>query len=237
MSADRKLAAVINEKLRLSIGPPPVARAIGTVVGLVFAAVGAAFAVIPFVADQFLRDLTGAGDNCTSTSDIAGIPPDLLPPDLQVCTNGNGWLHDGLGPYRLIGLAGAPFALLGLYLVVKALRTAAWLDGSTLRVRGALGIRAVNLATADVTAAVITHRTTNDIGHTTITQIPTLAARDPETGRKISLPLQGLGQPTLPPPELRALADAMSATRPTSDGDVHVIAGQLRAMAGNPLGL
>jgi hypothetical protein len=218
---------VINEKRRLSIGPPPVARAIGTVVGLVFAAVGVAFAVFPFVADRFLRDLTGAADTCTSTTDIAGIPPDLLPPDLQVCAAGTGWLHDGLGPYRLIGLVGIPFALLGLYLAVKALRTAAWLDGTTLQVRGALGIRAVNLSTADITAAVVTHRTTDDGGHTTITQIPTLGARDPETGRKVSLPLQGMG----------TLADAITVGRPTTDGDVQVIAGQLRAMAGNPLGL
>ena len=233
----RKLAAVINEKLRLSVGPPPVARAVGIVVGLVFAAVGLAFAVIPFVADRFLRDLTGVTDNCASTADIAGIPPDLLPPDLRVCADGAAWLHDGLGPYRLIGLAGIPFALLGLYLAVKALRTAAWLDGTMLQVRGALGVRAVNLSTADITAAVVTHRTTNDNGRTSISQIPTLAARDPETGRKVDLPLQGIGMPTLPPTELRALANAMTAGRPTSDGDVQVIAGQLRTMATNPLGL
>jgi hypothetical protein len=235
---------MINEKWRLSIGAPPVARAIGVVAGLFFAAVGTAFAVIPLAADRALADLTGFGDGTGGCADTDGIPAEYLPAGVSGCGTGfSAWLHGGLGPLKLIGLIGIPFALLGVVMVLRTLRTAAWLDGTTLRMRGAFRSRSVDLATAAVTAGVSTHRNSDGDGHVTLSRVPMLVARDPQSGRTLSLPLQGMGLDHLPPRELRLLADAMTAGRPTAgphagpDVDVHRVAAQLREMADNPLQL
>jgi hypothetical protein len=68
--------------------------------------------------------------------------------------------------------------------------------------------------------------------------VPTLIAEDRATGRSVTIPLESGHGGQLPPFELRALADAMTVGRSTDgrDHDVHTIAGQLRAMAENPLG-
>jgi hypothetical protein len=231
---------MINEKWRLSIGAPPVARAIGVVAGLIFAAVGTAFAVLPLAADGMLADLTGFGDGGESCVDTGGIPARYLPAGVSGCDHGfSAWLHGGLGPMKLIGLVGIPFALLGIVMVLRTLRTAAWLEGTTLRMRGAFRSRSVDLATATVTAGMSTHRNSDGDGHVTVSRVPMLVARDRGSGRTISLPLQGQGLDHLPPRELRLLADAMTTGRPAAgpDADVHRAAAQLREMAENPLQL
>ncbi len=235
-------AAVINERLRLSVGAPPVQRALGVAFGLLFAAMGAAFVLLPLLADGGLRRLTGAADTCEFTADdVSGLPPDLLPPGAASCGSSGGfWGADGigLGPLRFIGLCGIPFVLLGLYLVLQVLRTAAWLDGTTAQVRGAFGTRAVDLATAEVTAGAVHYRRQQDTVHEHVERVPTLVARDRESGRRVTIPLRGGDGGSLPPHELRALAGAMSIGRSTDgrDADVLTLAGQLRAMADNPLG-
>jgi hypothetical protein len=123
-------------------------------------------------------------------------------------------------------------------MVLRILRHGAWLDGTTASVRGALLTRSVDLATADVTAGTIAYRSNRDTAYETVHRLPTIIARDPGTGRKVTVPLQSTGLVALPPYELRALADAMTVGRST-DGrgaDVHTIARQLRQMAENPLG-
>jgi hypothetical protein len=206
--------------------------------GLLFAAMGAAFVLLPLLADGGLRRLTGAADTCEFTADdVSDLPPDLLPPGAASCGSSGGD-GIGLGPLRFIGLCGIPFVLLGLYLVLQVLRTAAWLDGTTAQVRGAFGTRAVDLATAEVTAGAVHYRRQQDTVHEHVERVPTLVARDRESGRRVTIPLRGGDGGSLPPHELRALAGAMSIGRSTDgrDADVLTLAGQLRAMADNPLG-
>jgi len=218
----------MDEKLRLSAGASGPARVIGVVAGLLFAAVGTAFAALPLIADGYLRRLDSVG----SCAALPGIPPESLPAGLQSCDSLPDMSAGGLGPVRFVGLAGVPFALLGIYLVLRMLRAAAWLDGTTLRVRQAIGTRSVDLARADVHVDLVTTRTT-DGGRLVIAQIPTLVARDPTTGRRVAVSLR------LPGYELRRLADAMTLGRPGlgRDADAHVIAGQLRELAEDPLQL
>ncbi|RZU73457.1 hypothetical protein EV384_1861 [Micromonospora kangleipakensis] len=217
-----------NEKLRLSVGAAPGQRVFAAVVGVLFAGFGTVFVLLPVLADRLLGRLTGFGDPLPSYDEARDLPPGMLPPDLAGGT-------ETPGPGRLIGLCGVPFVLLGLYLVLRVLRTAAWLEETRASVRGALGTRTVDLATAEVTAGAVAQR----IGDESVVRVPTVVARDRGTGRRVTIPLQGMGLATLPPYELRALADAITAGRPTGgrDADAHVLAGQLRTMAGNPLGL
>ena len=219
----------MSEKLRLSATPPLLGRAIGVFVGLMFVVVGTAFAVLPLVADGWLRELTGNGGG-GSCDGVAGLPPDALPPELRDCAGLPGPDTAGLGPIRFIGLIGIPFALIGIYTVVRVLRSAAWLDGTRLHVRQAFTSRQVDLATADVSVDLVTRRTTHD-GHLVIHQVPTLIARDLEAPRPVRLPL------LLPVAELRALSEAIAAGRAPEgrDRDALLVADQLRAAADNPL--
>ncbi|MFC4020424.1 hypothetical protein ACFOW4_21120 [Micromonospora sp. GCM10011542] len=224
-----------NEPLRLSVGASPGQRAVTVLAGAFCAAVGLVFVALPLLADGLLRRMTGPGDTFASYESARDVPPGLLPPGLS---DGGGGGEAGLGPGRLVGLCGLPFALLGLYLVLRVLRTAAWLDGTRARVRGAFGSRTVDLATADIEAGMVTYRQARDGRRDTVQRVPTLVARDPETRRRITIPLRGMGLATLPPYQLRALADAMTAGRPAGgrDGEAHALAAQLRAMAERPLG-
>jgi hypothetical protein len=227
---------VINEKRRLSIGGTPGLRVVQAVFGLVFAAIGSTFVLLPLVADGLLRRWTGADEGCTFEGDISSLPPgfpDCASPDV-------GWFgNGGIGPARFIGLCGVPFVLIGLYLAVKGLRTAVWLDGTQISVRGALGTRTVDLATAEITAGATTVRQERSVGPDRIHRLPTIVARDPGSGRRVEIPLYQAGSAQLPPPELRALAEAMTRNRPSGgdNGDVHNLARQVRTMAENPLGL
>jgi hypothetical protein len=220
---------VTNDKMQLSVGAAAGQRVFAAVVGVLVTAFGAVFVLLPIFADRLLARLTGTGDPFPSYEDARDLPPGMLPPEL------NGATGSPLGPARFVGLCGLPFVLLGLYLLLRMLRTAAWLDGTRATVRGALGARTVDLATAEVQGGAVVHRAGDDA----VVRIPTLVARDRDTGRRVTIPLQGMGLATLPPHELRALADAISAGRPNDgrDADAQVLAGQLRTMAGNPLGL
>ena len=192
----------MTEKLRLSVTPPLAARVIGVVAGLIFVVVGVAFVVLPLIADGRLRDLAGGdGGSCDG---LQGLPPAALPPDLRGCADlpAVGLPDSGLGPVRFVGLIGVPLALLGIYFVVRVLRTAAWLDGTTLQIRYAVTTRRADLSTGRVSIDQITRRTTGE-GRPTIRQVPTLIARDAGVRTPIRLPL------LLPAGELRALADAV----------------------------
>lgn len=219
----------MSEKLRLSATPPLLGRAIGVFVGLMFVVVGTVFAVLPLVADGWLRQLTG-NDGDRSCDGLTGLPPDALPPELRDCAGLPGPGTAGLGPIRFIGLIGLPFAVIGLYTIVRVLRTAAWLDGTRLHVRQAFTSRQVDLASAEVSIDLVTRRTTDD-GHVVIRQVPTLIARELDARRPIQLPL------LLPVAELRALSEAIAAGRATEgrDRDALLVADQLRAAADNPL--
>lgn len=141
-------------------------------------------------------------------------------------------------PYlRIAGLVCAlPFALFFGYLVLRMLRSRAWLDGTTLVQQGALSRRRVDLATADVTGDTVTHTGTSG-QYRYIYTIAAVAARDPSTGARVKIPLRAQGLKRLPAGELVALADAIMVTRrpgAPSFANAAAIATRLREMAANP---
>ncbi|MCW3814724.1 hypothetical protein ONA91_09680 [Micromonospora sp. DR5-3] len=215
-----------DEKIRLSVGAAPGQRAFAAVAGVLCTAFGAVFVLLPIFAGPLLSRLTGYGDPFPSYDEARDLPPGMLPPALNDPASP--------GSFRFVGLCGLPFVLLGLYLLLRVLRTAAWLEGTRASVRGALGTRTVDLATAEVRGGALAYRGGDDA----VLRVPTVIARDRDTGRRVTIPLQGMGLATLPSNELRALADAITTGRPNEgrDADVHVLAGRLRDMAGDPLG-
>jgi len=224
---------MIERSLRLSNGPGVAGRVIGVAAGAVFVVGGSLFAVMASIGDRFVDGLTGTGD-CTDPGDLGGLPRSALPPDMVVCS---GPASEHLGVIGLAGLVlGGGLAVLGLFVAVRWLRAAAWLDGAVLRVRGAVRSRRVDLATAEVTLGTVTH-TSDDDGIRRVRRVPTLVARDPAGGRPVRLALSGGGLDRLPPAELRALGDAVTASRPVSQADAWRVASQLQQMADNPLDL
>ncbi|MFB9358927.1 hypothetical protein [Actinoplanes nipponensis] len=226
---------MISERQQLSIGAPPAQKALGAVFGVLFAAAGAAFTLLPFVVDGWLQHAFGADESCPTSAEVSGIPPELLPPSVRECIADGSWFAgaDGFGPWRLIGLLGIPFMLVGLYLAAGALRTAAWLEGSRATVRTALRTRTVDLATATVTPGATTYRRNRGTAGETTVQAPALIAAD-ATGTRITIPLHAMGLAQLPGPQLRALAEALGGN---PDQDARSMAVQLRTMADHPLGL
>jgi hypothetical protein len=104
------------------------------------------------------------------------------------------------------------------YVMLGVLRTGAWLDGTTLRMRVGFRTTSVDLATADI------HRGLHG---------KTLVARDPRSRSTLTLTLQGPGSVRLPSAQLRAVAGAISQgqARATSTDDPVVVADQLRDLA------
>ncbi|MEV4497539.1 hypothetical protein AB0J84_17825 [Micromonospora arborensis] len=221
-----------NQDLRLSVGASPGQRTMAVLFGVFSAAVGAAFVVLPLIAAGLLDRLTGPGDPFASYEEARDLPPGMLPPALQDSGSGGG----ESGPGAFIGLCGLPFVVLGIYLVLRVLRTAAWLDGSRARVRGALRTRSVDLATARIDAGAVSYRDAGDDYPAAGQRVPTIIATDQQNGRRVTIPLRGMGLGSLPPSELRALADAITTGRPVDgrDGDAHVVANQLRRLAEQP---
>ncbi|MEU7798020.1 hypothetical protein AB0B10_01995 [Micromonospora arborensis] len=221
-----------NQDLRLSVGASPGQRTMAVLFGVFIATVGAAFVVLPLIAGRLLDRLTGPGDPFASYEEARDLPPGMLPPALQDSGNGGG----ASGPGLFIGLCGLPFVVLGIYLVLRVLRTAAWLDGSRARVRGAFRTRSVDLATARIDAGAVSYRDARDDYPEAGQRVPTIIATDQENGRRVTIPLRGMGLGSLPPSELRALADAITTGRPVDgrDGDAHAVANQLRRLAEQP---
>ncbi|MET8356404.1 hypothetical protein [Micromonospora sp. NPDC005171] len=216
-----------NQELRLSVGASPGQRVVAVVAGVLLAAVGAAFVALPLVADGLLRRLTGPGDAFASYEEARDLPPGLLPPGLRDSADPQS------GPSPFLGLCGLPFVLLGLYLVLRVLRTAAWLDGSRARVRGALRTRTVDLATARIESGVVSYREADDDGPAGGPQVRGLLATNRGSTRAVTIPLRGMGLPSLPPSELRALAEAITTGRPGDgrDTDAHAVAEHLHRLA------
>lgn len=122
----------------------------------------------------------------------------------------------------------AGFALLiaatAAFAGLSAVRSRARLDGSVL-VLTWLWTRRCDLATAEVT---LDHVRENPLNGP---NIPRLVARDPGTGRTLRLELRTNAGGLLPPPELHALADAMTATPRPTDSPAQRHAAHLRALA------
>ncbi|MFG2051250.1 hypothetical protein ACGFIW_27950 [Micromonospora sp. NPDC048935] len=216
-----------NQELRLSVGASPAQRTWAVVVGVFVAAVAAAFVALPLVAGGLLGRLSGPGDPFSSYEEARDVPPGMLPPALRDSAGG----AEQAGPSPFVGLCGLPFVLLGIYLVLRVLRTAAWLEGSHVRVRGAFRTRGVDLATARIDVAALSHDEPGDDLPAARRRTPALIATDPVDGRRVTVALRGL-----PPSELSALADAITSARPVDgrDGDTHAVARQVRRLAERP---
>lgn len=147
-----------------------------------------------------------------------------------------GWVVAGLvalGLWTLLGWG-----------VLRGLRAAAWLEHTTLVVRGAVRTRRCDLATARVTLDSVPETTTVSSGQSAISvptgrRLPRLVAYDARTGRSVRLMLVERGnRGWLWPHKLRALADAvLAAPRPQPEAAwAWRAAATLRAMAGDPTG-
>ncbi|MCX5069395.1 hypothetical protein OOJ91_26465 [Micromonospora lupini] len=214
-----------NQQLRLSVGASAGQRTVAVVTGVLVAAVGAAFVLAPLLAGGLLRRLTGPGDGFASYEEARDLPPGMLPPALRDSGSASG------GPGPLLGLCGLPFVLLGVYLVLRVLRTAAWLDGSRVRVRGAIRSRTVDLAIASIDSR--PHREMGVDPSAAAGRSPAVVVTDRASGHRVTIPLRGMGLPVLPPSELRALADAFAAGRPGGEpsDDARTLAADLRRLA------
>jgi hypothetical protein len=134
------------------------------------------------------------------------------------------------------GIAGAACALLVLavavYLMLRGLRTGAWLEGSVLHVRGAVGTKRRDLSTARISGGTRWKTAEGKGGE----RVQVLIAADPETGKSLTLPLRGRGKPMLPAEQLRMLANAITNQRVRSGDDdpAFVVAERLRSFARDP---
>lgn len=134
------------------------------------------------------------------------------------------------------GIAGAACALLvvavAAYLMLRVLRTGAWLEGSVLHVRGAAGTKRRDLATAKISGGTRWKSAEGKSGE----RVQVLIAADPDTGKSLTLPLRGRGKPMLPAEQLRMLANAITNQRARSGDDdpAFVIAERLRSFARDP---
>ncbi|MET8528033.1 hypothetical protein [Micromonospora sp. NPDC005172] len=210
-----------NQELRLSVGASAGQRTLAVVTGVLVAAIGAAFVLVPLLAGGLLRRLTGPGDGFASYEDARDLPPGMLPPALR---------ESGGDPGRglFLGLCGLPFVLLGVYLVLRVLRTAAWLDGTRVYVRGALRSRTVDLATAAVDPG--SYREAGEDAPARGDR-SAIVVTDRVSGQRATIPLRGMGLSILPPSELRALADAFVAGGAEAAPGARAVAAELRRLA------
>jgi hypothetical protein len=202
---------MIDRVTRLSVNTSAAGRVIGVVFGLVFAGFGMVFAAVVWTVARGI----------SSCMDVTGIPSGLLPTDCFDMSTYFGYSS----PAQLFALVGVFFAVVGLLMVVASVRHGAWLDGTTLITRGVRKRRA-DLATADISAGVVTSSADDD----RVRRSRVLTARAGGTSARLTLD-------RLPPSELRLLAAAISEGRPSTDADALRVADQLRQMADNPLEL
>lgn len=199
-------------RVKLSIGASGPVKTLTFVIALIMLSISAYIALIAFG--------LAYGARTTVTSSLN---------DGQYHIDENGNLVPGPGdaePASRVeltgGIVGAVCALLVIavaaYLVLRVFRSSAWLEGSVLHVRGALGTRQQDLATAMVSG-----------GPHLIT------AKDPGTGKTLTLPLRS-GQAMLPAEELRMLANAItnSRTRRGEDDTAFLMAEHLRKVSSDP---
>ncbi|WUR60944.1 hypothetical protein OHS32_06010 [Micromonospora chokoriensis] len=220
-----------HQELRLSVGASPAQRTVAVLSGVFVATLGVAFVALPLLAGGLLRRLTGPGDAFASYEEARDLPPGMLPPGLRDSAGG----ADQSGSVPVVGLCGLPFVLLGVYLVLRVLRTAAWLDGSRIRVRGAFRTRSVDLATARIDADGVPHRG-DDAPMVGQRLRSAVVAVDRSGAPRVVIPLRGMGLDSLPPSELRALADAITTGRPADGRDdaAHAVAAHLNRLAAHP---
>jgi hypothetical protein len=212
---------VPNPPVHLSVNASTGQKVTVSVIGLLFLAVlggiaGVAALVLGGSAPDFSSGgLTGALDPSTG-----GFPNTAVK------------IIFGMIAVLMVGFVGT--MLLGTY------RRRAILVGTVLEVRGLLGTRQADLATAQVWIDSEPEYVRNPHGEGSVPtgrRVPHLVAEDQRSGRKIRLRLHNMARTLLPPHELNALAGAIdSGTRPETDASqASNTATLLRRLADDPI--
>jgi hypothetical protein len=224
------------QRVRLSVG-------LSTPIKLVVSAFAAVFAFGGVVFAAFAWGVGTFGDTVADGLDPSGTPLGDNPFGGEDPFGGQdpfAQAQDGASVFsfmaKAMGLCGLPFVLIGLYMIVYAWRSSAWLDGTVVSKRGAFLTRKADLATADVRMGGIDHTRTHHHGvreYRTVVRIPALVVTD--SGRTVKIPLRGQGLDLLPPTELQALAGALSLNTSASAERARAIAAHLNGIAMDPL--
>ncbi|MBB5870556.1 hypothetical protein F4553_003935 [Allocatelliglobosispora scoriae] len=201
-------------------------------IALVFVGMSVFFVIFAF---GFTDALTTPLD--TGEPDLIGFPgaADPIGPDVGAVDSAGSL---AAGVFKMIGLCGVPFALVGCYLLLRIWREAAWLDGTVLTRRGAFLSRAVDLSTAEIAMGGINYSQHHDHGthhQRSTVRVPALVATDQRSGRITKLPLRGQGLDLLPSGQLAALADALDQNRSAAVERARAIGAHLRSLAADPL--
>jgi hypothetical protein len=128
----------------LKAGFSPLAKIVAIIGALAIAGIGAFVALVAYGFAYGVRESVSSSiDDGIWHRDEEGR---LVPgPGAQEKIDTIGWVGVGLG-----GLCALGFLFLAIYLISRVLRTAAWLSGTVLSIRGAGRKRSVDLATARV---------------------------------------------------------------------------------------
>jgi hypothetical protein len=211
-------------RIRLSIGASGGVKVFVAIVGALAIVIMLLFVAITWFAGSFVSDFTGHVDT------HGPVAPGDPAPDISGAGSVAGTVLRGAG------LCAVPFAVLFAFVVLRVLRGAGWLEGTTAVLRGAVSTRRVDLATAAVRGDVVTHSETRG-NWRYYYSVAAVAARDPATGKEIKIPLRGQGLKRLPAMELQALANAIMARRHPADpsyAEAAAVASALQQMAANP---
>ncbi len=227
-----KLRAMSHpSRLALSIGATTGIKIFATVVATVMIGISAVGALFAFGFSFFARTTVNStvSDGDFHLDDSGNLVPGPAPDP------GFG-IGDG---FSVIGLGGAAcatlVALFAVYFVLRVWRTGAWLDGTVLSVRGALGTKTCDLSTALVSGGTQLQRVGAGDSRT-LYRVQVLHAADPRSGVRITLPLRGAGLAMLPADQLTALAEAITRgrTRTEATESAFVVAERLHDYARDP---
>lgn len=203
-----------HPRVKLSIGSSAPVKLLTVVVGAIMLVIGAAVALIGYGFTQEGREAI------TST-----VPDDITSNDLP-----------STSAETAAGITGAACALLvigvAVYLMLRVLRTGAWLEGSVLHVRGAMRTKKRDLSKAGISGGTQWKSTEGKGGE----RVQVIIATDPDSGKALALPLKGPGRSMLPAEQLRMLANAITNQRARSGDDdpAFVVAERLRGFARDP---
>jgi hypothetical protein len=203
-----------HPRVKLSIGSSAAVKLLTVIAGAIMVLIGAVVALIGYEFTQEGREAI------TST-----VPDDITRNTLP-----------STSAETAAGFAGAACALLvigvAVYLMLRVLRTGAWLEGSVLHVRGAMRTKRRDLAKARISGGTQWRSTEGKGGE----RVQVIIAADPVSGKTLTLPLKGAGRSMLPAEELRMLANAITNQRSRSgdDDSAFVVAERLRGFARDP---
>lgn len=216
-------------RLALSIGVPTGIKIFATVVATLMIAGSALAAVFAFGFSFFARTTVNStvGDGEWHVDDNGNLVPGPAP---------DPGIADGITVIGFVGAACAlAVALIAGYLMLRVWRTAAWLEGTQLTVRGALSSKSADLSTSIVNGG----SQLQAVGAGEVRsyhRVQVLQVADPRSGVQLTLPLRGAGLAILPAAQLTALADAITQGRSRNEAteSSFVVAERLRDFARDP---